>query len=388
MSNQKKLKKAPNSNAQCSFCFMEPKINEDVKVHEFLFGYICEDCKERVSEEELGENVYKETNKSKDKNKENKNKYTPSMIFSELNKTIKGQNETLKVISFNLFKLMEKKKNLKPNNILLIGPSGTGKSEIMRQAKEQFNIPVITIPCGSLTEEGYVGLSLNDLLQSEYKKRKSLDNSIIFLDEFDKICGPNSNQTAGRGVQKQLLMLMEGEGTYIEDSDTTKEIKLKNVLFVFGGAFNKITENKFNKKSQSIGFNIDNSKNMNPYEFKREDLIKEGVEREILNRFQNICILEPLDKTIIKDIITTSGKSPIRKYTEELQMYNIRLNFEESAINYLSEYVVENRTFVRGIETKVNNLLSEILFYGPDNKEEIEINLKEEDVKNDKPIKI
>lgn len=342
---------------------------------------------------------------------------TPSQIKKELDKHIIGQDEakrTMAIAIYNHYLRIQKNSiynkednsniEIDKSNICLLGPTGTGKTEIARSIAKLLNVPFAIADATTLTQAGYVGEDIESILtrvlQNCNYDIQAAERSIIFIDEIDKIAKSSGNKSitrdvSGEGVQQGLLKLLEGtialvppEGGRKHPDQKLIKINTKNILFIVAGAFvgiDKIVKKRLNENENKtlIGFNsiykektkksnIKNEKNdieeQDEYlnQVSPEDLIKFGMIPELIGRLPVITSTSHLDKTALKKIITEPENSIIKQYKAILEYSNCDLVFTDGALEALVEKVYELHTGARGIRSVFETVLKDILFEAPD----------------------
>ncbi len=370
-----------NININCSFC------NEKQNNNQIIIGnkaYICEKCIY----------IFK---KIIDKNKENKNfffntnKYKPKDIKLKLDKFIISQNKAKKILSttiYNHYKIINNNKNKNywnKSNILIIGPTGSGKTLIAETIEKQLNIPSVITDATTLTEAGYVGEDVENIIHKLLQKYdfdiKKTENGIIFIDEIDKISKKSYNKSitrdvSGEGVQQALLKIIEGTISYIPPKGGRKHpqenyipINTKNILFICCGTFNGIEKiiNKRINNTCNIGFNsnLNNLNKINNNKIQTEDLIKFGLIPEFIGRLPIIINLKELNKKKLKEILIKPKNSIINYYKFLFKLENIELEFTEEAINKIVNKSFKKKIGARGLKNIIEKTLINTMYEIP-----------------------
>ncbi len=338
--------------------------------------------------------ISKEKKKNKINNKNiNKNnyfnfeKYKPKYIKKKLDKYIIGQNNTKKKISlaiYNHFKIINTKKknkitNYYKSNIIMIGPTGCGKTLIIKTISKILNIPIVITDATTLTQAGYVGDDVENILlrliqKCKYNIKKA-EKGIIYIDEIDKISKKNNNisitrDVSGEGVQQSLLKIIEGTISSVPITGGRKHplqenilINTSNILFICGGTFNNI--NKIIKKrinNNKIGFDKKNNKIKKNINIKYKDLIKFGFIPEFISRFSIITKLNKLNKKELIKILTKTKNSIIEYYKFLLKLENINLKFTKRAINLIAKISIKKKIGARGLKNVIEKILFKIMY--------------------------
>ena len=303
--------------------------------------------------------IIKELNKKnkkdiKDFNEKNTNTESDiSRLYKEIKKTIISQDEQIMMILTSLFKnnrviksnLSEEVVHKLKENILILGPTGTGKTEILTRISKNYDLPIVIVNSTSLSETGYQGRNIEDLLRDLYlSANKNLDiaqKGILVIDEFDKLSEKNTHETVSRiGVQRSLLKLLDGSKMYFDDMvfDTSK-------LTIVGlSAFSGI-------KSK------DDYKNITT-----EDLVKYGLMQELVDKFSNVIKMNSLTKEDLKKILLESDLSPINIYKKLFSEMNVNFSYDSDFINYIAEKAEQLDTGAKGLKTIFDEQIRDVLF--------------------------
>ena len=372
---------------KCHFCGRENI--PVVQAEDAVFGhelYICEDCA-KLALEWLSEQKIEEVKKDLIVIPK------PKEIKEFLDQYIMGQDRVKEKISlavYNHYKRILHQNNsdieIDKSNVLLLGPTGTGKTMIARTIAKMLNVPFAIADATVLTESGYVGEDVESVLVRLYQNAdydvSKTERGIVFIDEIDKIARKSDNPSitrdvSGEGVQQGLLKLLEDSIVSIPPKGGRKhpdqplvQINTKNILFICGGAFvgiDKIIANRLNKKT--IGFNsptqnklTDNDlmKNITPL-----DLKKFGLIPEILGRLPVITYTDELDSKTLKRILIEPKNALVKQYQELFALDGIKLEFKDSALDMIVEHTINNKLGARGLRGTMENIMNDAMFNLP-----------------------
>jgi ATP-dependent Clp protease ATP-binding subunit ClpX len=310
----------------------------------------------------------------------------PQDIKTYLDQCIVGQQSAKVVLSVaiaNHFKRLNKdNSNIQKANILMIGPTGTGKTLMARSVAEYLDVPFVIADATTLTEAGYVGDDVESLISRLYAAAgndvERTQRGIVFLDEVDKIARKSESATvsrdvSGEGVQQALLKLVEGtkcripaQGTRKSSNTDTVEIDTTNILFIAGGAFVGL-ENIIKNRVQgtSIGFGASVSNTATNVDFDSmipDDLVKYGMIPEFIGRFSGYVCLHGLDKNQLINILTSIKNNFIEQYQWLFDQDGIELSFDSDSLDLIAERTLQTKTGARGLHSELERVLLPHMF--------------------------
>ena len=404
-----KKKPTKSNNYRCSFC---GKSQDEVK--KLIAGptvFICDECIELCNEI-----MVEECAQVKSENVEHLLK--PKDIYDHLENYIVGQNRCKRILSVavhNHFKRIEANSSmndveLQKSNVLLIGPTGSGKTLMAQSLAKILDVPFTIVDATTLTEAGYVGEDVENiilkLLQAADYDVEKAERGIIYIDEIDKISRKTENPSitrdvSGEGVQQALLKIIEGTTASVPPQGGRKhphqeflQINTSDILFICGGAFvglDSLIRNRVGKKT--LGFSqepistgkIETADTLTKVQ--PEDLLKYGLIPEFVGRFSIVATLNELDTTALMKVLSEPKNALTKQFQKLFEFENVKLNFTENAIRAIAEKAISHKTGARGLRSVLEEHMLDIMFELPSRKDIQEVVVNEKVfTNNEKPL--
>ena len=380
---------------RCSFCE-----KSEHQVRKLIAGphnvYICDECIELCSEiiedddnDESGEVIVKSSDELP----------KPKEICSILDQYVIGQDEakkTLSVAVYNHYKRINQKGKrakgeveLQKSNILMIGPTGCGKTLLAQTLAKILNVPLAIVDANSMTEAGYVGEDVDDILfklfQAADDNVAKAERGIVYIDEIDKIARKDGmgRDISGEGVQQALLKVLEGTKVAIgmqsgvgyrhsTQMPAPIVIDTHNILFICGGAFtelDKVIEKRLQGTQLGFGADVKSKSKKDTSAILKEvmpdDLLKDGLIPELVGRLPIIVTLDALDEETLIEILTQPKNALIKQYQKLMEMDGANLVFEEEAVRLIAKEAIRRNTGARGLRSILEKIMRNVMFEAP-----------------------
>lgn len=384
---------AKKSTPVCSFCGRPADMTEGMRPSATNSGtYICTDCVDAM--EQMIKELRNEQSSSGDSSETKLDDIPkPKEIRAFLDQYVIGQDDAKKYLSvavYNHYKRLAQDADdidIEKSNIILVGPTGTGKTLLAKTIARLLNVPFTIVDATVLTQAGYVGEDIESLLTrllqvADYDVAKA-EKGIVFIDEIDKIARKGDNPSitrdvSGEGVQQGLLKLLEGSVVNVPPQGGRKHpeqrmipVNTKNILFICGGAFDGIEQKIAHRlNTHVVGYSTDQGRQR----IKRENYLKYvmpqdlksfGLIPEIIGRLPILTNLEPLDREALRRVLTEPKNAIVRQYQKLFAMDGVELSFDDAALELIVDKAIEYKLGARGLRSIVETIMIDSMFEIP-----------------------